>query len=62
MVNRPGGEVVLDGGGRVTLDGAGPRRILYQNTCDKALNWTTSHCQDQDHPPSDRAEPDLCGR
>jgi hypothetical protein len=49
VVNRPGGEVVLDGGGRVTLDGAG-RRILYQNTCDKALNWTTSHCQDQDHP------------
>jgi S-layer homology domain len=46
--NRP--NVVLDGGGRVTLDGQGARRILYMNTCDPALVWTTSHCQDQDHP------------
>ncbi len=46
--NRPG--VVLDGGGLVTLDGQGARRILYQNTCDQSLVWTTSHCQDQDHP------------
>ncbi|WP_461120657.1 hypothetical protein [Saccharothrix stipae] len=43
-------EVVLDGGGLVTLSGAGQRRILYQNTCDRALGITTSHCQDQDHP------------
>lgn len=43
-------DVVLDGGGRVTLSGAGKRRILYQNTCDKAQGWTTSHCNDQDHP------------
>jgi len=43
-------DVVLDGGGLVTLDGQGARRILYQNTCDQALVWTTSHCQDQDHP------------
>jgi hypothetical protein len=42
--------VVLDGGGRVTLSGAGRRRILYMNTCDPAQIWTTSHCQDQDHP------------
>ena len=42
--------VVLDGGGRVTLSGAGQRRILYMNTCDPALVWTTSHCQNQDHP------------
>lgn len=42
--------VVLDGGGLVTLDGAGQRRILYMNTCDPAQVWTTSHCQDQDHP------------
>jgi hypothetical protein len=42
--------VVLDGGGSVTLDGAGQRRILYMNTCDPAQVWTTSHCQNQDHP------------
>lgn len=42
--------VVLDGGGLVTLDGGGARRILYMNTCDPALVWTTSHCHDQDHP------------
>ncbi len=42
--------VVLDGGGLVTLDGQGARRILYMNTCDPALVWTTSHCQNQDHP------------
>jgi hypothetical protein len=42
--------VVLDGGGLVTLDGAGQRRILYMNTCDPAQIWTTSHCQNQDHP------------
>ncbi len=43
-------DVTLDGGGLVTLDGQGARRILYQNTCDPAQVWTTSHCQDQDHP------------
>ena len=42
--------VVLDGGGLVTLSGAGQRRILYMNTCDPAQIWTTSHCQNQDHP------------
>ncbi len=42
--------VVLDGGGKVTLSGGGARRILYMNTCDKALVWTTSHCQDQQYP------------
>ena len=42
--------VVLDGGGRVTLSGAGQRRILYMNTCDRNQIWTTSHCQNQDHP------------
>jgi hypothetical protein len=42
--------VVLDGGGLVTLSGAGRRRILYMNTCDRAQVWTTSHCQNQDHP------------
>jgi hypothetical protein len=48
--NDTGPEIVIDGGGRVTLSGAGRRRILYMNTCDEAQVWTTSHCQDQDHP------------
>lgn len=43
-------DVVIDGGGLVTLSGDGKRRILYMNTCDKNQNWTTSHCQNQDHP------------
>jgi hypothetical protein len=46
--NRP--DVVIDGGGLVTLDGQGARRILYMNTCDPDLVWTTDHCQDQAHP------------
>jgi hypothetical protein len=43
-------QVVLDGGGKVTLSGGGRLRILYQNTCDQAQAWTTSHCQDQPTP------------
>jgi hypothetical protein len=43
-------DVVLDGGGKVTLDGQGVRRILYLNTCDESLVWTTPHCDDQAHP------------
>jgi hypothetical protein len=43
-------DVVIDGGGKVTLSGGGRTRILYMNTCDKNQKWTTSHCQDQDHP------------
>ncbi len=43
-------EIVIDGGGKVTLSGGGRSRILYMNTCDEAQHWTTSHCQDQDHP------------
>ncbi len=42
--------LVLDGGGKVTLSGGGRRRILYQNTCDPAQTWTTSHCQNQATP------------
>jgi hypothetical protein len=42
--------VVLDGGGKVTLSGMGQRRILYMNTCDRSLVWTTPHCQDQSSP------------
>ena len=48
--NANGPVIVLDGGGKVTLSGGGRRRILYMNTCDEAQGWTTSHCQDQDHP------------
>ncbi|MDG4836147.1 hypothetical protein O7631_06435 [Micromonospora sp. WMMD967] len=48
--NANGPKVVLDGGGTVTLSGQGQRRILYMNTCDEAQGFTTSHCQNQDHP------------
>jgi hypothetical protein len=43
-------DVVIDGGGLVTLSGGGERRILYLNTCDEAQGWTTSHCNNQEHP------------
>lgn len=42
--------LVLDGGGKVTLSGGGVRRILYQNACDQAQGWTTTHCDDQETP------------
>jgi hypothetical protein len=50
VFNNTGPEIVIDGGGRVTLSGGSQRRILYMNTCDPDLVWTTSHCQNQDHP------------
>lgn len=50
VVNNADPDVIIDGGGLVTLSGAGERRILYMNTCDQAQVWTTSHCQNQDHP------------
>ena len=50
IFNNTGPVIVIDGGGKVTLDGGEVRRILYMNTCDPALVWTTPHCQDQDHP------------
>ena len=43
-------DIIIDGGGLVTLSGNGSTRILYMNTCDQSLHWTTSHCDDQDHP------------
>lgn len=43
-------DIVIDGGGLVTLSGGGTSRILYMNTCDPDQHWTTSHCQNQDHP------------
>ncbi len=50
IFNDTGPDIVIDGGGLVTLSGNHERRILYMNTCDEAQHWTTSHCQDQDHP------------
>ena len=50
IFNDTGPDIVIDGAGKVTLSGAGQHRILYQNTCDEAQRWTTSHCNDQDHP------------
>jgi len=50
IVNDTGPEIVIDGGGRVALSGGGKSRILYMNTCDPAQKWTTSHCDNQDHP------------
>lgn len=43
-------EIVIDGGGLVTLSGRGENRILYMNTCDEDLVWTTPNCDNQDHP------------
>ena len=48
--NDTGPEIVIDGKGLVTLSGTGNTRILYMNTCDQDQVWTTSHCQNQDHP------------
>jgi len=50
IFNDTGPDIVIDGGGLVTLSGGGQHRILYMNTCDQAQGWTTSHCNDQDHP------------
>jgi len=50
VFNDTGPEIVIDGGGLITLSGGGIRRILYMNTCDPDLVWTTPHCQNQDHP------------
>jgi hypothetical protein len=49
-VRNTSSQVVLDGQGKVTLSGGGARRILYQDTCDPAQTWATSHCQDQATP------------
>jgi hypothetical protein len=50
QVDNRSARVVIDGGGLVTLSGGGERRILYQNTCDAEIGFTTSHCQDQEQP------------
>jgi len=50
IFNNTGPRTVIDGGGKVVLSGNDERRILYMNTCDPDQVWTTSHCQNQDHP------------
>ncbi|MCP3168168.1 hypothetical protein [Myxococcus qinghaiensis] len=50
VFNDKGPDIVIDGKGLVTLSGAGRHRILYMNTCDQKQVWTTSHCDNQDHP------------
>ncbi len=50
IYNNASDAVVIDGGGLITLSGGGTTRILYMNTCDEALVWTTPMCNDQDHP------------
>jgi hypothetical protein len=50
VVNDTGPKIVIDGGNKVTLSGGGAVRILYMNTCDQAQVWTTSRCDNQDHP------------
>jgi hypothetical protein len=50
IFNNAAPTTVIDGGGLVTLSGMGQRRILYMNTCDQSLVWTTSACQNQEYP------------
>jgi len=50
IFNNTTNTIVIDGGGLVTLDGQGQRRILYMNTCDPNLVWTSSTCQNQQYP------------
>jgi len=44
------GSVTIDGGGLITLSGGGANRILYQNTCDESLHFTSSRCDLQNTP------------
>ncbi len=50
IFNNAASTTVIDGGGLIILSGMGQRRILYMNTCDKNLIWTTPHCQNQEYP------------
>ncbi len=50
IFNNAASVTVVDGGGLVTLSGMRQRRILYMNTCDKNLVWTTPQCQNQEYP------------
>ncbi|GAC1672943.1 MAG: hypothetical protein NVS9B2_21160 [Steroidobacteraceae bacterium] len=50
IFNNAASTTVIDGGGLVTLSGMKQRRILYMNTCDPKLVWTTPHCDNQQYP------------
>jgi hypothetical protein len=50
IFNNAAQTTVIDGGGLVTLNGMGNQRIIYMNTCDQNLVWTTSACQNQEYP------------
>ena len=50
IFNNGASKTVIDGGGLVTLSGMKQRRILYMNTCDKTLVWTTPRCDNQQYP------------
>src|ERR1700722_11306386 len=50
IFNNAASKTVIDGGGLVTLSGMKTRRILYMNTCDQTLVWTTPHCNNQEYP------------
>jgi hypothetical protein len=50
IFNNAAPKTVIDGGGLVTLSGMGQRRILYMNTCDQNLVWTTAQCDNQQYP------------
>ncbi len=50
VFNDKGPKIVIDGGGKVTLDGQGKVRILYMNTCDEDLVWTSTRCDNQETP------------
>ena len=50
LFNNGASKTVIDGHGLITLSGMKQRRILYMNTCDESLVWTSSHCQNQEYP------------
>jgi hypothetical protein len=50
IFNNAAPKTVIDGGGLVTLSGVKKTRILYMNTCDEKLVWTTPHCNNQEYP------------
>ena len=44
------GSVTIDGGNKITLAAVGANRIIYQNTCDESLVWTSPRCDIQGAP------------
>jgi hypothetical protein len=50
IFNDKGPKIVIDGGGKVSLSGGDKVRILYQNACDEAQVYTSSHCDNQPDP------------